>query len=114
MCSAAKHFEKQNQNCFRELCLEDKDNFHYLNQGNSSVIKGVDDVACFEETMAALSRLGFNARQQDDLFRILAAILHLGNVEISNSDVQNSAGNDSEGCHISVRNFITRIFSIND
>ncbi|XP_043283609.1 unconventional myosin-Va isoform X3 [Venturia canescens] len=101
MCSAAKQFEKQNQNCFQELCLEDKDDFHYLNQGNSSVIKGVDDVACFEETMAALSRLGFNARQQDDLFRILAAILHLGNVDITNCDVQDSAGNDSEGCNIS-------------
>lgn len=103
LCSAAKASEGHKQNRFQHLYLGDQDEFQYLNQGKSSVIRGVDDVACFDETVAALTRLGFNARQQDDLFRILAAILHLGNVNIKNCDVHGSDDNaDSEGSTVSV------------
>ena len=104
MCSAAKAYEGHKQNRLQHLYLKDQDAFHYLNQGDSSVIKGVDDVASFEDTLAAMNRLGFNAKQQEDLFRILAAILHLGNVNITNCDVQGGDGRvDTEGSHISVR-----------
>lgn len=44
-------------------------------------IPGVDDAADFAVMRAALSSLNFSADEQSDLMRILAAIIHLGNVE---------------------------------
>ncbi|XP_024886489.1 unconventional myosin-Vb-like, partial [Temnothorax curvispinosus] len=75
MCSAAKRLP--------QLHLSDQNQFHYLNQGNNPRIDGVDDLAYFDETINALTMLGFTSKQQDDMLRILAGILHLGNVNIS-------------------------------
>lgn len=75
------------------LHLSEAQEFHYLNQGQSPVIEGVDDLESFEETTTALTVLGFSSKQQDDMFRILAAILHLGNVRFAK---------EAEGCGISV------------
>ncbi|XP_015117922.1 unconventional myosin-Va isoform X2 [Diachasma alloeum] len=104
LCEAAR--AKYFQNRLKDLHLEDGTSFHYLNQGNSFFIDGLDDSACFQDTLAALSRLGFDAKQQDEVFRILAAILHLGNLKIVNKvDKQdNSGGNeDTEACDISAK-----------
>ncbi|XP_042231898.1 unconventional myosin-Va-like isoform X3 [Homarus americanus] len=57
-----------------------QDNFHYLKQGRSPHIEGVDDAADFQETCRAFSLLGMNEATQEQMFTILAGILHLGNV----------------------------------
>ncbi|KAJ2103869.1 class II myosin, partial [Coemansia sp. RSA 922] len=44
-------------------------------------IQGVDDAAEFEMLVKAMTTTGFRAEEQADLFRIIAAILHLGNVQ---------------------------------
>lgn len=62
-----------------------QDNFHYLNQGCSPSIEGVDDAADFSETCKALALLGISEVKQDQMFRILAGILHLGNIIIEDS-----------------------------
>lgn len=94
MCSAAQRLPR--------LYLSDQDQFHYLNQGNNPTIDGVDDLACFDETISALTMLGFTSRQQDDMLRILAAILHLGNIEISSREIKGANGEvDTESCYIS-------------
>lgn len=67
------------------------------------MINGVDDLACFDETVNALTMLGFSPKQQDDMLRILAAIMHLGNVNIGNVDRENSGKeNDTEASYIPV------------
>ncbi|XP_055004557.1 unconventional myosin-XIX [Boleophthalmus pectinirostris] len=38
---------------------------------------------CFEETLEAMGHLGIDTEQQREIFRILAGILHLGNVQFS-------------------------------
>jgi myosin-5 len=74
-----------------------------LNQGENPVIDGVNDAEGFEETTTALSLLGFSQREQADLFKILAAILHLGNVTIRDAVTEGDAdGGDSEGSAIAV------------
>ncbi|XP_076241544.1 dilute class unconventional myosin isoform X2 [Calliopsis andreniformis] len=94
MCAAAKRLP--------HLHLGHQNAFLYLNQGNNPVIDGVDDLSCFEETINALTMLGFTSKQQDDMLRILAAIMHLGNVTIGNSEVQNSSKEaDTEASYIS-------------
>ncbi|XP_033218735.1 unconventional myosin-Va isoform X2 [Belonocnema kinseyi] len=95
ICAAAKKHP--------HLRLAFQSEFHYLNQGNDPVIDGIDDLAGFEDTVNALTTLGFSSKQQDDMFRILAAILHLGNVHITNSDSQGGDHGDSEGSTISAK-----------
>jgi len=72
------------------------DDFHYLNQGDNPVIPNVDDADCFDETREAMDLVGIHQDDQFMLFRILAAVLHLGNVEIF------EFGEDDE-CTIEVR-----------
>ncbi|KAJ2610710.1 class II myosin [Coemansia sp. RSA 1365] len=44
-------------------------------------IQGVDDRVEYETLVQAMETTGFSAEDQSDLFRILAAILHLGNMQ---------------------------------
>jgi myosin-5 len=55
----------------------------YLNQGGTPVIEGVDDRAEFEATKKSLSTIGVPEDTQASIFRILASLLHLGNVKIA-------------------------------
>ncbi|XP_029160851.1 unconventional myosin-Va isoform X2 [Nylanderia fulva] len=97
MCSAAKRLP--------QLYLSDQNQFHYLNQGDNPTIDGVDDLEGFDDTISALTMLGFTSKQQDDMLRILAAILHLGNVEISNCKVKDANDEvDTESSYISPSN----------
>jgi myosin-5 len=45
-------------------------------------IQGVDDAKEFELTQKALSTVGISVERQWQIFRMLAALLHLGNVQI--------------------------------
>ena len=58
------------------------EDFHYTNQGSTISINGVDDREEFHVLTQSLHWLGFTARHQLLVFRLLAAILHLGNVAI--------------------------------
>ncbi|KAJ2852443.1 Myosin type-2 heavy chain 1 [Coemansia brasiliensis] len=73
--------------------------FHYTNQGGISdpallLIAGVDDAADFKETDAALETVGIDGMQRGFIWRTLAGILHLGNVEFAGSE---STGSFVEG-----------------
>ncbi len=89
---------ERNYHIFYQLCAgaplkERKDlgldtditKFHYLRQGglHSTPILGVDDSEEFRTTQHALSTIGISVEQQWAVFRLLAALLHLGNVKIS-------------------------------
>ncbi|ORY72028.1 putative myosin MYO2 [Pseudomassariella vexata] len=69
----------------KELSLLPVDQFDYLNQGNAPVIDGVDDKAEFIATKASLKTIGVDETQQQGIFRLLAGLLHLGNVKIGAS-----------------------------
>lgn len=59
------------------------EHFDYLNQGGSPIIDGVDDKADFEATRQSLSTIGVSRDKQAEIFVLLGALLHLGNVKIS-------------------------------
>lgn len=67
----------------QELGLLPVEEFEYLNQGGTPVIDGVDDKAEFEATKKSLGTIGVAEQFQTEIFRILAALLHLGNVKIT-------------------------------
>lgn len=60
--------------------LQSAEKYFYLNQGNCAEIDGKDDAEDFRFLVGAMQVLGFTNEEQDIIFRILASILHLGNV----------------------------------
>ena len=66
-----------------EFGLGPVEDFDYLNQGHSPRIDGVDDAEEFRATRQSLSRIGVSEHQQSQLWRILAALLHIGNIKIT-------------------------------
>ncbi|XP_015256011.1 PREDICTED: unconventional myosin-Vc [Cyprinodon variegatus] len=86
MCSCADSAE------FKTLRLLSADEFRYTSMGGDVTIEGVDDKKDMEETRRTFSLLGLKEDFQSDVFKVLAAILHLGNVEIrSSGDDRSSA-----------------------
>ncbi|KAI9741850.1 MAG: Myosin type-2 heavy chain 1 [Cirrosporium novae-zelandiae] len=66
-----------------ELGLLPVEQYDYLNQGGAPNIDGVDDKAEFDATRKSLTTIGVNDDKQSAIFRLLAALLHLGNVKIT-------------------------------
>ncbi|XP_007939649.1 unconventional myosin-XV [Orycteropus afer afer] len=67
-----------------QLCqtfsLQEAETYYYLNQGGNCEIEGKSDADDFQRLLEAMEVLGFSSEDQDSIFRILASILHLGNV----------------------------------
>jgi myosin-5 len=74
----------------QELGLLPVEDFEYLNQGGTPVIDGVDDKAEFEATRKSLAVIGVAHEDQTGIFRVLAALLHLGNVQITATRTESS------------------------
>uniref|UniRef100_A0AAF5CYT0 Very-long-chain 3-oxoacyl-CoA synthase n=1 Tax=Strongyloides stercoralis TaxID=6248 RepID=A0AAF5CYT0_STRER len=85
MCAA------RNNPILKDLKLLDCTNYIYLYGGKCNVIDGVDDEKEFYETINALTRLGISNDLQYNIFKLLAAILIMGNInyiEINESVAQ--------------------------
>lgn len=88
----AHNLDERNYHIFYELLsglserekekygLQSADKYFYLNQGSCIEIDGKDDAEDFKFLLSAMQVLGFTHEEQDIIFRILASILHLGNV----------------------------------
>jgi len=66
-----------------ELALKPVEEFTYLNQGSAPVIDGVDDKKEFNDTKVSLTKVGVPKETQADIWRLLAGILHIGDVKIT-------------------------------
>ncbi|XP_064096637.1 unconventional myosin-XV-like isoform X2 [Macrobrachium nipponense] len=60
--------------------LTTADKYFYLNQGGNSQLERKYDGEDFQALLSAMQVVGFSTEEQDTIFRILAAVLHLGNV----------------------------------
>ncbi|XP_036970208.1 unconventional myosin-Vb [Acanthopagrus latus] len=76
----------------RSFKLDAPEHFRYTNQGGDMQIPGTDDLSDLERTRNAFTVLGVQPDQQMELFRILAAVLHLGNVNIQISGRSSDKG----------------------
>ncbi|XP_059615279.1 unconventional myosin-Va isoform X2 [Phlebotomus argentipes] len=83
-----------------ELMLDHQNKFNYLNQGRSPDIAKVSDFSQFSETVTALHTLGFRKDEVTDVMKILAGILHLGNVKFLPKCLPDSQEVDNEACVI--------------
>ncbi|KAI3798106.1 hypothetical protein L1987_33375 [Smallanthus sonchifolius] len=83
---------ERNYHCFYMICaapaevvkkykLGKPQTFHYLNQTNCYELNGVDECKEYHATRKAMDVVGISSNEQEAIFRIVAAILHLGNIE---------------------------------
>uniref|UniRef100_A0A667Z528 Myosin VC n=1 Tax=Myripristis murdjan TaxID=586833 RepID=A0A667Z528_9TELE len=81
---------------FKSLRLLSADKFQYTCMGGETSIEGVDDKKGMEETQRTFTLLGLKEDFQSDVFKVLAGILHLGNVEIINVSGDRSSVRSSD------------------
>ncbi|CAL9074190.1 unnamed protein product [Musa acuminata var. zebrina] len=85
---------ERNYHCFYLLCAAPQEivekyklgkpsSFHYLNQSNCYELVGVSDAHDYLATRRAMDIVGISAQEQDAIFRVVAAILHLGNIDFT-------------------------------
>uniref|UniRef100_A0A6Q2ZAG2 Myosin VAb n=1 Tax=Esox lucius TaxID=8010 RepID=A0A6Q2ZAG2_ESOLU len=85
-------FQVRCPHSFGVLCrVGSADDFLCTGQGGIPVIEGVDDTKEMRSTRKAFSLLGISETQQMGVFQILAALLHLGNVEVKEGTMDSSA-----------------------
>merc|ERR1712176_1009345 len=72
------------------LHLSEVTDFAYLTAGDCLEVDNVDDAKEFQETQYALTLLGVGSKQQSLILRVLASILHLGNVEMEDGGGDNT------------------------
>nr|2XO8_A Chain A, MYOSIN-2 HEAVY CHAIN [Dictyostelium discoideum] len=65
----------------KALHLAGPESFNYLNQSGCVDIKGVSDSEEFKITRQAMDIVGFSQEEQMSIFKIIAGILHLGNIK---------------------------------
>ncbi|XP_022863825.1 myosin-17 [Olea europaea var. sylvestris] len=85
---------ERNYHCFYLLCAaspEDREkyklgnpgSYHYLNQSKCYELDGVSDAEEYLATRRAMDIVGISEQEQEAIFRVVAAILHLGNIEFA-------------------------------
>ncbi|XP_058120262.1 unconventional myosin-Va [Anopheles coustani] len=94
-----------------ELMLDHQDKFHFLNQGASPNISKLSDRDQFDDTLNALRTLGFDDGELGDILKVVASVLHLGNVVFSHRQKsQTSQEVDSEACSIASNDLHLNVF----
>ncbi|EFJ23280.1 hypothetical protein SELMODRAFT_103418 [Selaginella moellendorffii] len=71
------------------LKLRHASDYHYLNQGKCLAIENVDDAGQFHRMLNAMNTVQINQEDQEKAFKMLAAVLWLGNVAFSIIDNEN-------------------------
>ncbi|XP_075488316.1 myosin-8-like isoform X2 [Primulina tabacum] len=85
---------ERNYHCFYMLCAAPAEDiekfklgnprmFHYLNQSNCFELDGIDDSKDYLSARRAMDVVGISSDEQDAIFQVVAAILHLGNIEFA-------------------------------
>ncbi|XP_075312425.1 unconventional myosin-Vb isoform X2 [Odontesthes bonariensis] len=78
---------------FKDLSLTSAEDFIYTSLGENIFIEGVNDAEDFKKTREAFVLLGIKDGSQSSIFKVMASILHLGNIQICSE-------RDGESCHI--------------
>lgn len=71
--------------------VQQPQSYMYTSRSKCFDVPGVDDNAEFRDTVNAMNVIGMAEAEQDDVFRMLAAILWIGNIQFVEDDQGNSA-----------------------
>ncbi|KMZ60261.1 putative Myosin XI [Zostera marina] len=105
---------ERNYHCFYLLCaapheviekykLGNPKNFHYLNQSKCYKLDGIDDADEYIATRRAMDIVGISEEEQEAIFRVVAAILHLGNIDFAKGkEIDSSVVKDETMFHLTM------------
>lgn len=71
--------------------VQQPQSYMYTSRSKCFDVPGVDDNAEFQDTVNAMNVIGMAENEQDDVFRMLAAILWIGNIQFVEDDQGNAA-----------------------
>ncbi|KAH9968821.1 P-loop containing nucleoside triphosphate hydrolase protein [Russula dissimulans] len=75
--------------------LQGPEAYAYTSLSNCLKVEGIDDTKDFSDTLRAMKVIGLSAEEQSEIFRMLAIILWLGNVQYHEKDDGNAAISDT-------------------
>lgn len=84
MCAGMSAAEKAS------LKLKSASEFFYLNQGNCIQVPEINDKKDFKELVEAMGTVGIDAELQKTIFALVACVLHLGNLEFTENEKNES------------------------
>ncbi|VFQ96511.1 unnamed protein product [Cuscuta campestris] len=99
---------ERNYHCFYLLCAAPQEEidkyklghpktFHYLNQSNCHELVGVSDAQDYLATRRAMDIVGISKEEQEAIFRVVAAILHIGNIDFTKGkEIDSSVPKDAK------------------
>ena len=61
--------------------IQKPETYTYISRSKCFDVDGMDDVADFQDTLDALKIIGLGQAEQDEIFRLLAAVLWIGNIQ---------------------------------
>ncbi|XP_011270021.1 hypothetical protein CAOG_08449, partial [Capsaspora owczarzaki ATCC 30864] len=70
-----------------KLKLGDAKQYYYLNQGGNTKVDNKDDAEEYFLCTRAMEVMGFTAEEVESVFKVLAAVLHLGNMTFEKTSV---------------------------
>ncbi|EGX49579.1 class II myosin, variant 2 [Orbilia oligospora] len=85
-------FAKAASPAYRELFgIQTPEAYAYTSNSRCLDVPGIDDTKEFSETLQAMKVIGLTQQEQDDIFRLLAAILWIGNVQFREEESGSAA-----------------------
>ncbi|KIM88855.1 hypothetical protein PILCRDRAFT_3023 [Piloderma croceum F 1598] len=87
--------------------LQGPEAYAYTSLSNCLEVSDIDDVKDYRDTISAMQTIGLTAHEQNEIFRMLAIVLWLGNVQFEEKDDGNSQIADS-----SVTDFVAYLMGV--
>lgn len=93
---------------YRQLFgVQNPEQYVYTSRAGCTSVEGIDDKKDFQATLAAMRVIGLSQEEQDEIFRVLAAILWTGNITF----VENEEGN-AQVRDTSVTDFVAYLLQV--
>lgn len=87
--------------------IQGPETYIYTSAAQCTTADGIDDGHDFNETLRAMDIIGLSESEQDDIFRMLAAILWIGNISFVENEEGNAAVRDEN-----VTNFVAYLLQV--
>ncbi len=83
-----------------QLRLKDADQYKFTNASGCTTIPNVNDNEEYQILVEAMKNVGFSPNEIGDIMKIVAAILHIGNIEMEVVNLSKEGGVTAEGSGI--------------
>lgn len=93
----------------QQFGLQGPETYIYTSAAKCINVDGIDDAKDFQDTLRAMQTIGLQQQEQDNIFRMLAAILWIGNISFVEDESGNAAIRDD-----SVTKFVAYLLDVND